>query len=230
MPKAMTAFLAANPPTSTCGSSTTTGPRCSPCCDRRELDLIVAAAPGVADAVDLEVDDACRCVRAYFVVRPATRSPASSPPRWPTSSPSRWPAPPRAWGPELTETIRKARGEDRGSRGVPEFGCESFTMLKSVVRGTDHVLIATPSIVADELERGELRVVPLIEPFVATSFAVMKLRNRTLPPVAEHLIAAIADADRIVAQADRAREAGLLRSGTRAEPAREPARRHRARA
>ena len=226
MPQAMTAFLAANPEVDVRVINDNWATLLA-MLRRRELDLMVAAAPSAADAVELDVT-MLSPRQGFFIVRPGHPLARLDAPTlaevvaFPLATTSRM-------GPQLTETIRKARSEDQGSRGVPEFGCESFTMLKSVVRGTDHVLIATPSIVADELERGELRVLPLVEPLVATSFAVMKLRNRTLSPVAEHLVAAIENADRIVAQADRAGEARLLRTGIAPGGAREAARPRRAR-
>jgi DNA-binding transcriptional LysR family regulator len=210
MPMAMTRFLAENPDVDVRVVNDNWAALLA-MLRRRELDLIVVATPSEADAAELDVMPLSPR-QGFFVVRPGHPLTRVAAPTladvvaYPLASTSRL-------GPRMTEAVRKARSDERAAHVLPEFGCESLTMMKAVVRGTDHVMIATPSIVADELERRELQVLPLVEPAIGASFAVIRLRNRTLPPVAERLVAAIVDADRSVAKTDSAREAALLRLG-----------------
>jgi DNA-binding transcriptional LysR family regulator len=177
---------------------------------RRELDLVVAAAPSPSDATDLEVTP-LSTRQGFFIVRPnhpllGRASPSLADiAAFPIATTARV-------GPAVAELLRKSRVENTGTRAMPDFGCESFTILKAVTRGTDHVLIATPSIAADELERGELVVLPIVDPRLAAKFAVLRARSRTLPPLAERLVRAIVAADLATAEADRAREAEWMRT------------------
>lgn len=176
---------------------------------RRELDLVVAAPPSEADAADLEVTVLTRR-QGFFFVRPghplAGRDPVElrDIAAYPIATTARI-------GAAMSELVRKARGDRPVKGSVPDFGCESFAILKAVVCSNDHVLLATLSIVADELRRKELVALPFTEPVIGSVFAILRLRNRTLPTVAEHLISAIVAADRLTFEADRLHEMQWLR-------------------
>jgi hypothetical protein len=56
--------------------------------------------------------------------------------------------------------------------------------------------LATLGVVAPELERGELAVLPLVEPLLAATFAIARVADRSLPAIADDIARAIVDADR----------------------------------
>jgi len=99
-------------------------------------------------------------------------------------------------GPAITERLLAARGRLDGARPIPDVGCESMAMLMAAVAASDHVLFATLSIAAREIERGELAVLPLADPQLGATFAVARVRDRSLPAVANNLVHAIVEADR----------------------------------
>jgi DNA-binding transcriptional LysR family regulator len=126
-------------------------------------------------------------------------------------------------GPAVTEPLLAARGRSDSARPMPDFGCESMPMLKAVVATTDHVLFATLGVVAPELERGELAVLPVVEPQLASTFAIARVADRSLPAIADDIARAIVAADRR-AHADELalhdRWLGRPRQEQRAAPAR----------
>jgi DNA-binding transcriptional LysR family regulator len=99
-------------------------------------------------------------------------------------------------GPAITERLLAARARRDAARPIPDVGCESMAMLKAAVVATDHVLFATLSIFAPELERGELAALPLADPRLAANFAIARVSGRSLPRIADDLARAIVEADR----------------------------------
>ena len=179
---------------------------------RREVDIAVARPPGEADAADLDVTPLA--VRnGYLFARPGhpllrhahpTLADAAA---YPVATGARA-------GANIAEILRRSRPAPRPGRPTPDFACESLEIMRWVVRTTDHLLLASFSMVADELRRRELVPVPLAEPQISAPFAVMRLRNRSLPAVAEHLVAAIIMADRLSNEAERPLEAEWQRKWT----------------
>jgi DNA-binding transcriptional LysR family regulator len=189
---------------------------------RRELDIVVAQQPVSADAADLAITP-LHDRAGVFIVRPGhplTRVPAPSVQdvaAYPIATSARV-------GAAIAEVLRKARA---GGRTAPaDLACDSFPLMKDAVQRTDHVLLATHTMAEDALLAGTLVRLPLRDPRIAASFAVLRLASRTLPPVAGHLVEAIVAAD----AADFAREQQLEAKWTRAQPGPKPRRATRSRA
>jgi DNA-binding transcriptional LysR family regulator len=161
---------------------------------RRELDVVVGQPPEAADAADLDVVPLTVRQGHFFVRRghPLLARAAHTLAdivAYPLAITNRT-------GAALADVLGKARSGAQPRRATPDFGCESFAILRAVTRRTDHVMIATPGIVAEDLAAGDLVALPLVDPRICSPFAVMRLRGRTLPPVADALVAAIVEADR----------------------------------
>lgn len=191
---------------------------------RREIDIVVGQPPSPADATDVAITRLHDRV-GVFIVRaghPLTAVPAPSiedVASYPIATSARV-------GAGIAEVLRKARA---GGRTTPaDLACASFPLMKEALQHTDHVLLATLTMVEDAVCAGTLARLPLRDPRIASSFAVMRLASRTLPPVAEHLVEAIVAAD----AADFAREQQLEAKWTRAAspPAAKPGRATRTRA
>jgi hypothetical protein len=98
-------------------------------------------------------------------------------------------------------------------------------MMRRIVAGTDHVLISTIAANARSIATGELAVLPLVDPRIASKFAVIRLRERTLPPIADALVDAVIAADRAATETERMLLAGLATAASRGSAG--PARRRR---
>jgi DNA-binding transcriptional LysR family regulator len=175
---------------------------------RRELDLVVAGLPGGHDSTGLlTVPLATR--QGYFLARPghplfAHRSLALGDVlAYPIVSTTRF-------GPSLTEYLLAARSAGTAGRSIPDLGCESLATMAAVAARTDHLLLAPLASVVEAVESGALIPLPLADPGIRSSFAVVRLENRTLPPVAEELIRAIVVADRESACAERTLPVGTV--------------------
>jgi DNA-binding transcriptional LysR family regulator len=67
--------------------------------------------------------------------------------------------------------------------------CDDVQLLKALALGTDSVMIATPSLVRQELRAGTLHALaPRDLPEVRTQLGVVSLRGRTLSPVAAYAV------------------------------------------
>jgi DNA-binding transcriptional LysR family regulator len=96
--------------------------------------------------------------------------------------------------PQFVERILKARGgEDAGA--IFAFACESVSMMRMVARESDHVLLGTPSMVADDLIAGHLVALRIDGQAPVQDFGVVRLSGRTLPPTADLLVESIVAAD-----------------------------------
>jgi hypothetical protein len=76
-------------------------------------------------------------------------------------------------------------------------------MMRHIARTTDHVLLSVLSANPDALAAGQLVALPLVDPAIGSTFAILRLQARTLPPVADALARAIAVADRAAARIGR---------------------------
>ncbi|MCA3177975.1 MAG: LysR family transcriptional regulator [Burkholderiales bacterium] len=157
-----------------------------------EIDLFAGSMPVGADRDGLTIVP-LRTRTGCFYVRPGHPLAASGPIpvdealRAPMVGPTRLP-------PVLVDRILRARGgEDAGA--IFAFACESVSMMRAVARETDLVLVATPEMVATDLDAGHL--VPLrVEGASPTQeFGVVRLSGRSLPAVADALVEAIVAAD-----------------------------------
>jgi DNA-binding transcriptional LysR family regulator len=186
---------------------------------RRELDLIVSAEPVLLDDGDLVVTPLAQR-QGYFVCRPG--HPLCALPSagladvlgYPIVSTARLPA-------ALTDVLLKARAAGDTGRGIPDVGCESVALMKQIVMHSDHVLMTTLGAAADEVQAGALVVLPVVSPGVQGAFAIARLRNRTLPPIADAFVREVIAADRQAAARERGLEA--LHVGGRQPPGRRAA-------
>jgi len=184
---------------------------------RRELDLVVSAAPPPAEAADLVVQT-LSFRQGRFLVRPGHPLLAKPDPSladivaWPLICTGRLPA-------VLTDHLLRARSGARSRQPLPDVACDSSEMMRHIARTTDHVLLSVLSANAEALEAGQLVALPLVDPTIGSTFAILRLQARTLPPVADALARAIAAADRDAARIGRelaATGAGAVAPGKRA--------------
>ena len=76
--------------------------------------------------------------------------------------------------------------------------CDDIQLLKTLVLGTDSVMVGVPELVRQELKAGALvPLAPLDLPQVSTALGVVSLRGRSLSPVASYAVAFLT---RMVAQ------------------------------
>lgn len=169
---------------------------------RRELDFVVAAPPAPGDATDL-VSRPLSLRQGYFLVRP------DHPLRlrddlklediaaYPTMCT-------RHLSPAITERLLEARPSRDGGRPILDVACDSLEMLAQIAQATDHVLLSTLSASAGALTGGTLVALPVVEPTISATFAVLRLAARTLPPIADEFIREVVAADRAALVSERA--------------------------
>ena len=81
-------------------------------------------------------------------------------------------------------------------------------MMRRIVDSTDHVLVSVIAANARAIVASELVVLPLVDPRIGAKFAVIRLRERTLPPIVDALVDAVIAADRAATEAERLLLAG----------------------
>jgi DNA-binding transcriptional LysR family regulator len=191
---------------------------------RRELDFIVAARPPVEELAGL-VTQPLAARQGYFLVRPGhpllgrRGLSLANIAACPIICTARLP-------PMMTERLLAARKGGEPAGPIPDVACESHEMMQQIARRTDHVLVT--SLVASEkaLAAGELAVLPVVDPSICATFAILRLDARTLPPVADALMRELIAADRAAVDAERELVARYVGTATaRAAPARPPKRR-----
>lgn len=93
-----------------------------------------------------------------------------------------------------TEWFAAAGGEQGSSalpRPLPAIECESYAMLKRFVSSSDCISAAMQETLARELENGVFAILPVDAPQLTTDAGIIRLRDRTLSPPAEELVASI---------------------------------------
>jgi DNA-binding transcriptional LysR family regulator len=168
---------------------------------RRELDFIVAAPPP-DDAADLVVRQ-LSLRQGRFLVRPG--HPLLSKPLpsladilpYPIISTSRLNS-------SVFDFLLGARQKHDAKRPMVDVACESTEMMRQIAAATDHVLLSPLGANSNAVEHGELVALPVTDPRIAVTFAVIRLRTRTLPPIVEDFITSVVAADRASANAERA--------------------------
>ena len=153
---------------------------------RRELDFVVAAPPVEEESNGLEVTR-LSLRQGYFLVRPG--HPLLSRPALaladvvacPIACAGQLPA-------TITEVLLEARGGRGAGRPVPDVACDSHEMMRRIVATTDHLMLSTLAANArrsrpasSSRSRSSIRR-------LATTFAVLRLEGRTLPPIADEFI------------------------------------------
>jgi DNA-binding transcriptional LysR family regulator len=183
----------------------------------REVDFIVAAVPADDEAADF-VTRPLSLRQGRFLVRPG--HPLLSKRllslgevvAYPIVSTSRLTV-------SISDRLLEMRKEHDAKRPLVDVACESTDMMRLIAATTDHVLLAPLGAFVDTIERGELVALPVTDPRIGATFAVMHLRARTLPPTADEFIASVVAADRSSAKLERALASRLSGSGNvRAAP------------
>ncbi len=88
-------------------------------------------------------------------------------------------------------------------------------MMRQIAVATDHVLLSPLAAHAGAIERGELVPLPVVDPRISVTFAIIRLEARTLPPIAGELIREVIAADRAAFAVAR-KLAGRLQGPVRA--------------
>jgi DNA-binding transcriptional LysR family regulator len=183
---------------------------------RREFDFVVAAPPAPEEATDL-ASVLLTPRQGRFLVRPG--HPLMSRPGITLADVAAFPL---VCTSRLNSAITAALLEARAGRGnagpIPDMACESHEMMRHIVAATDHVLISVIAANARSIAAGDLAVLPIVDPRIASKFAVIRLRERTLPPIADALVDAVIAADRATSEAERLLLAGLLAAASARSP------------
>jgi DNA-binding transcriptional LysR family regulator len=161
---------------------------------RRELDFIVAAPPPAEESIGLAAQPLSHC-QGYFMVRAG--HPLLSRRELSLADVAACPiiCTGRLNAPVAAALLAARDGGDAG-RSTPDFACESHEMMRQIAVATDHVLLSPLAAHAGAVERGELVPLPVVDPRIGVTFAIIRLQARTLPPVAGELIREVIAADR----------------------------------
>ena len=147
---------------------------------KREIDLAVADTSSVLG--DPEIDTTpLRSRQGYLVVRRG--HPLCGAPRPDLADVMAYPF---AASSRLTSTLIEPLLQAASAPGaVPSVACESLSMVKTVVAGSDAVGLLPISVIGDELGRGELSVLPIVDRRLSGRFGVMRLTRRGVSPAAQ---------------------------------------------
>jgi len=185
---------------------------------RRELDLAVAETTIVPDEADWLVTPLSRH-QGYFVVRAGHPLEAIPDPAlaqilaFPLVMTGR--LPPRV----LDPLLKRSPALGAALKAIPAIAVESLTMMKIIAAASDAVALLSLSAVADELAGGRLVALNRVEPWLHTQFGIVRLRRRTLSPMATAFLDHLQQVDSEVAalEAELAKRlAGRRKSAKRA--------------
>ncbi|MFM1823275.1 MAG: hypothetical protein RI967_1541 [Planctomycetota bacterium] len=87
--------------------------------------------------------------------------------------------------PDLMTVILESRGVGDGAsirRRMPSILCDSTSVLRRIVAGSDTVALLSPALVEHEVARGELVVLDFAAPWLRRRFAVVELEERPASP------------------------------------------------
>jgi len=155
----------------------------APLLRRRELDLVIGDATLFADDPEFLITP-LSARQGYFVCRPGHPLLRQSDltlgdvVAFPLVATGR--LTPRLLGPLVAASRRKHGATE--ARSVPTITCESLTMMKTIVAGSDAIAILPLGAVSREAGSGLLAVLPLVEPWLHANFAILRLARRTPPP------------------------------------------------
>ncbi len=188
---------------------------------RRDLDFIVAAQPAANEATELATQ-VLSARQGYFLVRPG--HPLASKRKLALADIAAWPI--MCSGRLHPRDHRDAaQGAPRhgATRPIPDVACESLEMMAGIARATDHVLLSTLAASAGAIAAGELVALPLVEPRIGVTFAILRLAARTLPPIAGAMMREVVAADRAALVAERVLAARLFAAAPARPSAARPA-------
>jgi DNA-binding transcriptional LysR family regulator len=160
---------------------------------KREIDLLVADPYWLEKTSDVSVI-AVSSHQAHLIVRAGhplverSRVTLEEATRYPLVTSSA--VPPRIARFATRGQSGQARMQAAMGRWVPTIYTDSIAMMKDTVRMSDAVTMLSLYLVRHELDRGELKVLPVSLPWIKARFAFMHLSHRTLSPLAEALIQA----------------------------------------
>lgn len=179
---------------------------------RRELDFVVASAPPAEELAGLAVEPLAPR-QGYFLARPghplAGRRDLSlaDVAAFPILCTSRL-------TPGIVQRLLDARGTQGAGRPVPDVAAESHELMQRIASSTDHLLLSSLPGNRDALAHGRLVALPLADSAIQASFAVLRLESRTLPPIADQLVAEIFAADRAAVVLERELAARFVATAT----------------
>jgi DNA-binding transcriptional LysR family regulator len=165
---------------------------------KREADLVIADASAVAGDPEIVVTP-LHPRQGYFLVRAThplvekRRPTLADVTRFPLAASSRL-------TPALIEPLLRVASE---SRSPPSVACESLSMIKTIVAGSDAVGLLPLCVVNQELEERRLAVLPLVEPWLRGDFAAMRLARRGLSPSGEEFQRILVEVDHEVFDLER---------------------------
>ncbi len=163
---------------------------------RRELDLVIGDATEFADDPEFHITllaprqgyFACRAGHPLLKRSSLTLADVVA---FPLVSTSR--LAPRLLGPLVAASRQSASASD--SPAAPSVTCESLGMMKSIVAGSDAIAILPLAAINLDRKPGRLAVLPLVEPWLRGSFAIIRLARRTPPPSSEIFTQLLLEAD-----------------------------------
>lgn len=159
----------------------------------REVDLIVADPAWLEKTTDVSVVElsshqAHLVVRAGHPLLERSRVTLEEATRYPLVTSTA--VPPRIARLSTGGQSAHARMQAAMGQWEPTIYTDSIAIMKDTVRTSDAVTILSLYLVRHELDRGELKILPIALPWIKTRFAFMYLSHRTLSPLAEALIQA----------------------------------------
>ena len=80
-------------------------------------------------------------------------------------------------------------------KSIPSVGCESLSMMKTIVLESDAVGLLPLNVVLPEVELGKLFVLPFVEPWMKVNFGIVRLAHRSLSPLAERFSELVIETD-----------------------------------
>jgi DNA-binding transcriptional LysR family regulator len=166
---------------------------------RRAIDLAVMDVRGLPDGKEFHLTPLL-CHQGYLVARsshPLLRQSGeitfADVIRFPFAAGSRVPAP------MLKRMLEEKLGNGSSvaeMQSLPSIACDSLAMLKTIVRGSDAIALLPLNVVMPEVRTGKLAVLPIIRPWLQSSFAVVRLAHRSLSPLGEKFVALLLEEDR----------------------------------
>ena len=173
---------------------------------QRAIDLAVIDVRALQDAGDLHFTPLLPH-QGYLVARsghPLVRQPGEinfgDVVRFPFASGSRVPAPMLK---QMLEEKSNTATSTRDLKSLPSIACDSLAMLKTIVRGSDAIALIPLNVVMAEVRAGKLVVLPIIRPWLKSSFAVVRLAHRSLSPLGEKFVSLLMEEDRKLLEYER---------------------------
>jgi DNA-binding transcriptional LysR family regulator len=166
---------------------------------RREIDLLVGELSDLGGMSDLTLEP-LQSHQGYFVTR--TSHPVIPMQNMQLTDVLRYPLVTAEMLPErVTGPLYEALGANGHAPGaIPAIQTDSTALMRAIVTASNAIGTFTLTMIAGELRRGELAVLPVVPPWLCTNFGIVRLANRTPSPAAEHFIQLVKLADGEITQ------------------------------